>query len=166
MHSTTPSRGDTTRLCRWQYYTMKKKVSRQHEGSNSTFQKIPAKTRVRIQLFKSFPPKRVFELTFQKFPAKTRVRIQLEKGSRQDERHQQCLAFTDSPASVNPCTMPTRRSTPLSSLAFSVDGTLINTQQYYYVSCVTRREASVDGRPSPLLLYFTSFSATHTTDFY
>ena len=27
-----------------------------NEGSNSTFQKFPAKTRVRIQLFKSFPP--------------------------------------------------------------------------------------------------------------
>ena len=41
-------------------------VSRQDEGSNSTFQKLPAKTRVRIQLFKSFP-------------AKTMVRIQLFK---------------------------------------------------------------------------------------
>jgi hypothetical protein len=33
------------------------KVSRQDEGSNSTFQKFPAKTRVRIQFFKSFPPR-------------------------------------------------------------------------------------------------------------
>jgi hypothetical protein len=66
------------------------KVSRQNEGSNSTFsnstfQKFPAKTRVRIQLFESFPPRRGFEFnfskvfrqdegsnsTFQKFPAKT-----------------------------------------------------------------------------------------------
>jgi hypothetical protein len=34
------------------------KVSRQDEGSTSTFLKFPAKTRVRIQLFKSFPPRR------------------------------------------------------------------------------------------------------------
>jgi hypothetical protein len=37
-----------------------------NEGSNSTFQKFPAKTRVRIQLFKSFPPRRGFELNFSK----------------------------------------------------------------------------------------------------
>ena len=37
------------------------KVSRQDEDSNSTFQKFPAKTRVRIKLFKSFPPRRGFE---------------------------------------------------------------------------------------------------------
>jgi hypothetical protein len=93
MHSTTPSRSDTKRLCRWQYYTMKKKVSRQDEGSNSTFQRFPANTRIRIQLFKSFPPSRGFEFnfskvsrqaedsnpTFQKFPAKPRIRIQLFK---------------------------------------------------------------------------------------
>jgi hypothetical protein len=42
------------------------KVSRQDEGSNSTFQKFPAKTRVRIQLFKSFPPSRGFEFNFSK----------------------------------------------------------------------------------------------------
>jgi hypothetical protein len=36
-------------------------ISRQDEGSNSTFQKFPAKTRVRIQLFKSFPPRRGFD---------------------------------------------------------------------------------------------------------
>ena len=43
------------------------KVSRQDEGSNSTFQKFPAKT-IRIQLFESFPPRREFEFNFSNVP--------------------------------------------------------------------------------------------------
>ena len=46
--------------------TFQKFPANQDEGSNSTFQKFPAKTRVRIQLFKSFPPRRGFEFNFSK----------------------------------------------------------------------------------------------------
>ena len=62
-------------------------VSLQVEGSNSTFQKFPAKTRVRIQLFKSFPPRRGFEFNFSKVSRQSRrgFEFNFSKVSRQNE---------------------------------------------------------------------------------
>ena len=45
----------------WSATWMESLPDADNEGSNSTFQKFPAKTRIRIQLFKSFPPRRGFE---------------------------------------------------------------------------------------------------------
>ena len=43
-------------------------ISRQVEGANSTFRMFPAKTRIRIQFFKSFPPSdEASNLTIQNF---------------------------------------------------------------------------------------------------
>jgi hypothetical protein len=56
------------------------KVSRQDERANSTFTKFPAKTRVRIQLLQSFPPRREAEFNSPKKSA-TRKR-QDDHGSR------------------------------------------------------------------------------------